>query len=223
MSPQKTNGLAIAALILAILWLGGLGSVLAVIFGIVSLNQISKARGALGGKGLSIAALVIGGIGTLLTVLFYAIAIFAVSVVGHLAQSATVAVGTTINVKNNSINYGISSIAVDQVTTSSTGENSESPDSGKQFVFAHVKICATSQGTSSYFGASLFTVNTSDNSSDVASMTSARSPSLSEINSIAGNQCVSGWLTFQILSSSTPKSINYYALPFTNFTWTVSG
>src|SRR5580704_18777565 len=223
MSPQKTNGLAIAALILSIVWLGGLGSVAAVVLGIVSLNQISKAKGALGGKGLSIAALIIGGIGVLLTVLFYAAVVFTVGVVSHLAQSATVPVGTTITVKNNSINYGISSIVVDQVTSSSTGNGGVVPDNGKQFAFAHVKICATSQGTSNYFGASLFTVNSSDGSSDIASTTGARSPSLSEVNSIAGNQCVSGWLTFQISSSATAKSVNYYALPFTDFTWTVSG
>lgn len=221
MPPQKTNGLAIAALVLSLLWLGGLGSILAVILAIVSLSKISKAKGALGGKGLSIAALIIGAIGTLLTVLFYSLVVFAVSVVSHLAQTATVPVGTTINVNNNSVNYGISSIVVDQVTTSSTGDSGQTPDSGNQFVFAHVKVCATSQGTSTYFGASLFFVNTSDNSSDVASGTSARSPSLSDINSIAGNQCASGWLTFQISSSATPKSINYLALPFTDFTWRV--
>jgi hypothetical protein len=223
MSPQKTNGLAIAALILSIVWLGGLGSVAAVILGIISLTQISKAKGALGGKGLSIAALVIGGIGTVLTVLFYAAVVFTVGVVSHLAQTATVPVGTTITVKNNSINYGISSIVVDQVTTSAAGDGGVVPDSGKQFAFAHVKICATSQGTSNYFGASLFTVNSSDGLSDIASTGGARSPSLSAVNSIAGNQCVSGWLTFQISSSATAKSINYYALPFTDFTWTVSG
>lgn len=221
MTPQKTNALAIIALILSIIWLGGLGSVLAIILGIVSLSQISKSNGTLGGKGMSIAALIIGGIGTILTILFYALIVFAVTVATHLVQTATVPVGTTINVNNHSINYGISSIAVTRVTTSSTGDNGESPDSGKQFAFANVRMCANSSGASSYFGASLFTVNASDGSSDVASATSARTPGLSDINSIAPNQCITGWLTFQISSSATPSSINYYAVPFTDFTWTV--
>jgi Domain of unknown function (DUF4190) len=61
--PAKTgtNGFAIAALTLGILWICGLGSLLAVIFGIVGLKQ-AKSRGQ-AGKGLAIAGIVLGSLG----------------------------------------------------------------------------------------------------------------------------------------------------------------
>lgn len=70
----KNNGLAVASLVLGILWLYWLGSVLAVIFGHVALNQISRSGEMQQGRGLAIAGLVLGwvGVGILLLVLLLA-------------------------------------------------------------------------------------------------------------------------------------------------------
>jgi hypothetical protein len=56
-----TNGLAIASLVLGLLWMWWMGSVLAVVFGHISLKQI--ARSGQSGRGLAIAGLVLGYIG----------------------------------------------------------------------------------------------------------------------------------------------------------------
>jgi hypothetical protein len=69
-APWTTNGLSVAGLILSILWLGGLGSVLAVIFGHVSRSQIRKRPQR--GHGLSTAALIIGYLGIAGSIAFYA-------------------------------------------------------------------------------------------------------------------------------------------------------
>lgn len=63
----KTNGLAVASLVLGILWLWWLGSVLALIFGYVGKNQIDRSGGQESGRGMAIAGIVLGwiGIGTL--------------------------------------------------------------------------------------------------------------------------------------------------------------
>src|SRR5438552_7611412 len=65
-NPSKTSGLAIASLVLGILGLTCIlpiiGPILAIIFGIVALNQISKSRGGVTGQGQAIAGLVLGGI-----------------------------------------------------------------------------------------------------------------------------------------------------------------
>lgn len=53
-----TNGFATASLVLGILWLSCVGSVLALIFGYISLRQI-KERGE-GGRGMAIAGIVLG-------------------------------------------------------------------------------------------------------------------------------------------------------------------
>jgi hypothetical protein len=60
-----TNGFAIAALVLALVWVCGLGSALAVIFGAVALSQIKQRQQQ--GRGLAIAGIVIGAIGVVLT------------------------------------------------------------------------------------------------------------------------------------------------------------
>ena len=65
-SSGGTNGLAIAALVLGILWLCAIGSVLAIVFGFVALNQIK--RSGQGGRGLAIAGIVLGIIGILASV-----------------------------------------------------------------------------------------------------------------------------------------------------------
>jgi uncharacterized membrane protein len=71
--PGGTNGLAIASLICAILWVFWIGSLLGVIFGFVGLNQIRRTGGAQGGKGLAIAGIVIGFVGIAFLVLSIAL------------------------------------------------------------------------------------------------------------------------------------------------------
>jgi hypothetical protein len=67
----RNNGLAIASLVLGILWIYWIGSVLAVIFGHVALGQISRSNGSQQGRGMAIAGLVLGwiGVGILLLLL----------------------------------------------------------------------------------------------------------------------------------------------------------
>ena len=60
MAGQKTNGMAIASLVTALVCCGPLG----LIFGLISLSQINKTGE--GGKGLAIAGIVVGAIGMLL-------------------------------------------------------------------------------------------------------------------------------------------------------------
>jgi hypothetical protein len=59
----RTSGLAVASLVLGILWLCGIGSLLAAIFGGVALGQIARSKGRLAGKEMAIAGLVLGIIG----------------------------------------------------------------------------------------------------------------------------------------------------------------
>ena len=67
--PGGTNGLAVASLILGILWICWLGSILAVIFGHVALAQIKKSGNLQQGRGLAIAGLVLGYIALALLVM----------------------------------------------------------------------------------------------------------------------------------------------------------
>ena len=66
MSATSTNGLAIASLVLGILWLFWLGSLVGLILGVVALKQI-KSRNQ-GGRGIAIAGVVLGIVGLVLFV-----------------------------------------------------------------------------------------------------------------------------------------------------------
>jgi hypothetical protein len=58
-----TNGKAIASLVLGILWMFGLGSLLAVILGHMAKREIDRTGGRQGGRGLAIAGLILGWLG----------------------------------------------------------------------------------------------------------------------------------------------------------------
>jgi hypothetical protein len=60
----RTNGFAIASLVVGLLWMGWLGSALALVFGHVALTQIHASGGTQAGRGIAIAGLVLGYLGT---------------------------------------------------------------------------------------------------------------------------------------------------------------
>jgi thiol-disulfide isomerase/thioredoxin len=78
--PSKTNGLAVASLVLGILPVFGIGAILAVIFGHVSLGQIKKSDGAQTGRGMAIAGLILGYIWIALFVAILAVTLLGSSV-----------------------------------------------------------------------------------------------------------------------------------------------
>ena len=67
--PRRTNGLAIASMVLGIVWLYWIGSILALVFGYIARRQIRQ-RGE-SGDGMAIAGIVLGwvGVGVLVLVL----------------------------------------------------------------------------------------------------------------------------------------------------------
>ena len=74
-----TNGLAIASMVLGILWIWWIGSLLALIFGYVALNQIRASAGTQGGRGMAIAGVVLGWVGVGMLALFILFGVIAAS------------------------------------------------------------------------------------------------------------------------------------------------
>jgi hypothetical protein len=73
--PTGTNGMAIASFVLGLLWLGGLGSLLAVVFGVIGRRQTRET--GQGGKGLAtwgLALGIIGLVGAFLWIVFIVVA-----------------------------------------------------------------------------------------------------------------------------------------------------
>lgn len=76
--PQRTNGLAIASLVLGIIWLYWVGSILALVFGYTARRQIDASEGWQTGRGLATAGIVLGWVGVatlLLTIVVFIILI----------------------------------------------------------------------------------------------------------------------------------------------------
>jgi hypothetical protein len=65
--------MAIASVVLGILWLDWIGSILALIFGYIALSQIKHRQQ--GGRGLAVAGITLGWIGIGLLILIVALAI----------------------------------------------------------------------------------------------------------------------------------------------------
>ena len=74
---KPTNELAIASLCLGVVWIFGLGSLLAVVFGLRSLRQIRESAGVEGGRSLAIAGVVIGAVGLASAAFMFAFGIIA--------------------------------------------------------------------------------------------------------------------------------------------------
>lgn len=68
---RATNGLAVASLVLGILWIYWIGSVLALVFGYVAMIQIRQRSE--GGYGLAVAGIVLGWVGMGIGILTLAI------------------------------------------------------------------------------------------------------------------------------------------------------
>jgi hypothetical protein len=84
---SRTNGLAVASLVLGIVWLCGVGSILALVFGAMALSRIK--RTGEGGRGLVIAGIVLGSIGAVMLVVSIA------AIAGSSSDDDDTSTGTT--------------------------------------------------------------------------------------------------------------------------------
>jgi hypothetical protein len=74
---RRLNGLAIASVVLGVLWMWWLGSLAAVVMGHVALTQIARSNGTQYGRPVALAGVAIGyfGLAALLLVLLFAVAV----------------------------------------------------------------------------------------------------------------------------------------------------
>lgn len=90
MQPQSTNGLAIASLVVSLVFFCGVNAILALVFGIVALRQIKNTNQP--GRGLAIAGVVISSVQLVLG-LFWLVFILAISHSGSSSASSLLASG----------------------------------------------------------------------------------------------------------------------------------
>lgn len=78
-TPPKTNPMAICSLVLSLFWLGGLGSLGAVVLGHMAKREITRSQGRQTGANLATAGLVIGYIGLAIIALYLLIYVVALA------------------------------------------------------------------------------------------------------------------------------------------------
>jgi Domain of unknown function (DUF4190) len=84
---QKTNGLAIAAMVCSFFfWLWGVGAILGIVLGFVARSQIKRSGGTQQGKGMALAGIIIGFAGIVIGVV---LVIVLIAVVHHCQQNDT--------------------------------------------------------------------------------------------------------------------------------------
>jgi hypothetical protein len=81
----------VASLVLGIVWIWGIGSILALIFGYIARSQIKRSQGRQTGGGMAIAGIVLGWIG----------------VAGLIAFIVAVAIAASQNNNNSSTSLGL--------------------------------------------------------------------------------------------------------------------
>ena len=82
----STNGFSIASLVLGIVWVFGVGAILAVIFGFVARQQIRESRGRQGGSGMALAGIILGFVGIAGLILWIVFVVAVVNNINHCIQ-----------------------------------------------------------------------------------------------------------------------------------------
>jgi hypothetical protein len=212
----KTSGLAIAAFVLSLLWIFGLGSLLAVIFGIIALVTIGRSHGTRRGRGWAIAGLVIGSLGLISTV--------AVTLaVKNAIVAATYPYGQPVSTDDGIT--GFTSVTVYSVTTGLHGQQTSGILPGT-FAAADVQVCVGSAGMPDVTEhLAYFLLKTSGGALLPAeSEVSSQSPNLwHSAVSWPANQCQRGYISFLVPSGQTPQGVRYNGDLLHPIEWTASG
>lgn len=219
----KTDGMAIASLVLSILWLAGVGSVLAVIFGAVALSRIKKSSGRLIGSGLATAGLVVGSIGILLTAGLGLVIPEIVSLGGPKTLSFGQAAVPSFDID------GIDSVTVQRFSEPISSNitlagQPVQPGTGRVFAVATVRICADEDGSED--GVALVRSDLTLTRADLpplAPSVDAMSPALDRVSTLSADACVTGFVTFEVPSGTRPAAVAWNAGPFQHtYNWTIA-
>jgi hypothetical protein len=218
--------MAVASLVLSILWIGGLGSLLAVIFGWVARRRIRESGGRETGDGLATAGLVIGIVGIAGALLLWVLIAVGVHRFNQDISPTTseVSIGQAVTFPSNAFSEpeGISSMTVQSlkypVTPSPTAIP---PESGHEYAVAAVRVCAGRGGIQSSLVPVEFQLLLPGGQTVAPLPFDAVTPGLDQINGLGADQCGIGYVTFDITTGSVPRGVEYGLLfPNRTYLWT---
>src|SRR6202521_3802632 len=222
---RRTNPLAVASLVLGVVWCGGIGSLAAVILAVQARRSIRRSNGTETGEGLAIAGLVLGIVGlvgaVLTTLLIVAVGITANSAV-HSAiqrfgnQRVVVQAGrpVTITTSDFATGSGIKTATVFAVVHPVPALNeSDTPGTGKEIAVADIQVCAGPTGSQDGPMAALFNLVFPGGAQVSPSGTAVKQPNLLDIRGMGPRQCTRGYATYEIATGTRPSSVTYQPGP----------
>ena len=214
--PTRTSGLAIASFVLSLVWIFGLGSLLAVVFAIIARKNIKRSRGTQNGNGLAIAALVIGILGLLGAGTFFAAGVAISSGIRQATTPKAFPLGATANISAADV-PGIKSVTVYSIKYPVKSDGQPDFTRGKEYAAVDIRVCAGNAGSQD--GPDLFLLDLlfpgqTTVSSD--SFDQTLQPSLSSIHGIGANACVRGYASFEIAKGRHPSRFATGQTHFTN-------
>jgi hypothetical protein len=218
--------MAVASLVLSLVWIGGLGSLLAVIFGFAARSDIKRSNGTKSGDGMAIAGITIGFVG-LCGIAFLIVAVLALGTATRTLVSEleprTVPYGTTVNISGTT-NLGLRSLTVFSLTTPAQARVSGAP-SGVTVIAARMRVCADSSGSQGGFDATTMSVYFPDRQTgtlDPVARVHGMGRNLSSVASLAASQCIFGYLPFDVAPGTRPAGVEYSpfaVVPFSVVRW----
>ncbi len=212
----RTSRLAIASLVLSVLWIGGLGSLLAVIFAVVARQHLRETGPWEGGEELARAGLILGIVGLVGTVVLFGIGVnqgpsdntaFPHIPAEHLRIVSVARIGQQISLRRNTNAYssGIARVTVLSLTVPAVSQESDvQPTQGYELAIAQAQFCAGPVTVGNPPSVELLVghdVVVGDPVGD------AQVPGLDQIPSIDANQCVTGYQTFELADGTTPSAV----------------
>jgi hypothetical protein len=228
----RTNPLAIVSLVLGVVWCGGIGSILAVIFAVQARRSIRQSGGQETGEGLATAGLVLGIVGlvgaVLTTVLVVVLAITATNVAHDAVQQfskqqVAVPAGRSVNIPTSdfAIDSDIKSVTVFAVTEPvAAPAGSDLPAAGREFAVVDVRVCAGPAGSQQGPNGSLFNlVFSGGDRVSPSDTTAAMQPNLLDVQGMGPKECVRGYVTFEIAAGTRPTAVTYMPGPFRSYEW----
>jgi uncharacterized protein DUF4190 len=229
---RRTNPLAVASLVLGVVWCGGIGSILAVILSVQARRSIRQSNDTESGDGLAIAGLVLGLVGivgaVLTTVLVVAVGITANNAAHdalgqftHRRVEVPAGRSVTVTTSDFSIDTGIKTVTVFAVIHPVPAlSGSDVPETGKEFAVADIRICAGSAGSQEGPMGSLFNLVFSGGDRVSPSNTAVvKQPNLLDIRGMGPAQCSRGYVTYEIATGTRPTVVTYGLDPLRTYEW----
>jgi hypothetical protein len=207
-----------------LVWLGGIGSLLAVAFALRARQRIRRSAGAERGEGLAVAGLVLGVLGLLGAVLFW-LSVVAIGAGVHRAlveltpKTITVRAGQPVTIDPSAVDDGITGVTVFSVQQPVSPPSSfDQPEPGKELAAADIRVCAGSAGS---HGPSdvLFQLVFADGTTTSPTFMLDHQPDLGSIKALGADQCARGFVTYEIASGTAPVGVRYQAGLLRNYDW----